>query len=471
MDRTDIAGILRAHGQEHLLRFWDSLNAAEQAALAEQVRALDFAQIARMKAMLPGGANAVDDGAQSAPDAGFAPAPVVQWTGPERDKARAVGEQALRDGRVGVILVAGGQGSRLGFEGPKGTLPLAPITNATLFEIHARKILALRRRWSASVPFYIMTSTVNDADTRRFFAERGFCGLPPADVLFFTQGMYPALGPDGRIVLERPGRIALAPDGHGGLLAALDRTGMLQDMARRGLTTLFYFQVDNPLVDIADPAFLGLHLAQRADMSLKVCAKRNASEGLGVVVVRGARLAVVEYTELTDAQKNARRPDGTLVYQYGSVAIHVFARTFLEREAAAGLPLHLAHKKVPCCDDQGGPVKPVSPNAYKFEKFIFDALPHAHNAVVLAFDRAEEFAPVKNAAGDDSPDTARAALMEKFARWLAAAGVAVPRRPDGSLAARIEIDPCHASGPEDLAAKLPRPFAVGGEVLLRADDP
>ncbi len=402
---------LAEKGQSAVLRFWDQLDDPQRQALLAQVEDLDWASLPEMMSLLP---------ARAAEPAGaFEPALVTQVAGSERLAAGMLGEAALRAGEVGVILVAGGQGTRLGFDGPKGTYPLDPVTHATLFEIHARKILLLQRSMGAGIPLYVMTSPENDAATRRFFDAQRYFGLDSADVLFFTQGMLPALTPEGQLVLESPGHLFLGPDGHGGLLAALDRHGLLDDMRRRELKTLFYFQVDNPMVEIADPVFVGMHLRNVADVSVKVCAKRDPDEGLGVVVRRNGRWGMVEYTELTEAQKNARRPDGSLVFQYGSVAIHLFTLEFLRQEARIGLPLHRAYKKVPCCDARGRTVKPAQPNAYKFERFIFDVLPDAREALVLEFDRADEFAPVKNAEGQDSPATARAAMQAKAERLKA----------------------------------------------------
>jgi UDP-N-acetylglucosamine/UDP-N-acetylgalactosamine diphosphorylase len=452
--------LLEREGQGHVLGFWETLDASGQAALLKQVEGLDFDTIRKIRELLKPG-----DAPKAAGTMG--PAPVVSLTPGERAASRAEGERALRAGEVGVILVAGGQGTRLGFDGPKGTFRVAPITGASLFELHARKIVALERRYRTRIPFYIMTSEGNDAETRRFFEANRYFGLEAERVKCFVQGTLPAFLPDGRLVLEGPGRLFAAPDGHGGILAALDRRGMLADMQRRKLTTLFYFQVDNPLVEIADPVFVGAHLQRKADMSLKVCAKRDADEGLGVTVVRDGRHAVVEYIELTREQKGARRPDGELVYKFGSVAIHIFSLDFLVREISAGLPLHQAHKKVPCVDGQGRTRKPETPNAYKFEKFIFDALPDAGQVLILEFAREEEFAPVKNAEGPDSPDTCRAAMMEKFARWFAAAGVPVPRGPDGRPSARLEIDPVYANDAGELKARLPAGFVVKGDVLLQ----
>jgi UDP-N-acetylglucosamine/UDP-N-acetylgalactosamine diphosphorylase len=465
---NDARELLERNRQGHLLQFWPQLTAEQQSGLLKQIAELDFQAIGKILDSLKSGAGApTGAGPAIGLQAGMAPAPVVSLAAEQRLPPRQAGEAALRAGRVGVILVAGGQGTRLGFDAPKGTYALAPITRASLFQIHARKILALERRYRAPVPFYVMTSLTNDADTQQFFRANGFFGLDPERVKFFVQGVYPAFLPDGRIVLEARDRLFTAPDGHGGVLAALKRTGMLDDMTARGLTTLFYFQVDNPLVEIADPVFLGLHLQRRAEMALKVCAKRDPVEGLGVVVVRpDGRYATVEYTELTHEQQHARTPGGDLVYKFGSVAIHSFALDFLRREADAGLPLHKAHKKVPVCDAQGRTVKPETPNAFKFEKFIFDALPDAANPLIFEFARADEFAPVKNAEGNDTPDSARAAMMEKFARWLEACGVSVPRQSDGRLACRLEIDPAYANSADELRERLPRGFAASGDVLL-----
>ncbi len=454
--------VLQRLGQEHVLRFWSQLDQGGRAGLLKQIEELDLRTIERIRTLL--GSPAAREDATAHKD--IQPAPVVSLRGGEEREPRRIGEQALREGKVGILLVAGGQGTRLGYDGPKGTYALGPVSGASLFEIHARKILALEKAYSAKVPFYIMTSEGNDADTRRFFQSCGYFGLDPERVKFFVQGTLPAFWPDGRMVLESPGRLFLAPDGHGGILTALDRTGMLADMERRGLTTLFYFQVDNPMVEIADPVFIGCHLKHGAEMSLKVCAKRDPAEGLGVVVLREGRQAVVEYTELTDAQKQARRPDGELPFKFGSVAIHVFSLAFLRQEVAAGLPLHPAHKKVPYCDESGTTCKPDKSNACKFEKFIFDALPDASAALLLEFAREEEFAPVKNAEGEDSPATSRMAMMEKFARWFAAAGVRVPRDDAGRLTCRIEVDPVYAHSAETLQARLPAGFRIDGDVLL-----
>ena len=435
----------------------------ERADLLAQIAGLNFADIARMRQVLarPGAAAAVK---------GIKPAVVLRPSVVEVERARRAGEKALREGKIGAVLVAGGQGSRLGFDGPKGCLAIGPISGATLFEIHCRKIVALERRHRCEIPFYIMTSRDNDAATRAFFAANRYFGLRRARVMFFVQGMWPALDVGGNVMVDRPGHIFMSPDGHGGTLAALRESGMLDDMTRRRLKTLFYFQVDNPLVEIADPVFVGLHGMWKADMSVKVCGKRDPEEGLGVVVKSGGRNRIVEYTELTAEQKNARLKSGELKFNAGSVAIHMFSLAFMKKAASLSLPLHAAHKKVPFCDERGRTIKPDAPNAFKFEKFIFDALPLARRTMVLEFRREDEFSPVKNASGNDSPESTRKDMVRKFARWIEQCGVAIPCDPSGDPASLVEIDPCFAADAAELRLKLSAGFRPKGDVFLRCPE-
>ena len=458
---------LERNEQQHVLQFWDQLDEVSQNALLTQISSIEFSSVSSMQAML---------GAAAAPTTGepIEPLPVVELDAlMERDQAEGltgVGRDALAKGNVGVVLVAGGQGSRLGFDGPKGAYLVAPISDASLFEIHSRKILALERKYNAEIPFYIMTSQVNDVPTRAFFAENDNFGLSEDRVLFFTQGMWPALTAEGKLILDSPSNIFMSPDGHGGTISALQQNGMFTDMDRRGIETLFYFQVDNPLVEIADPLFIGLHLKDHADVSIKVCSKRDPDEGLGIVAQRDGRSMIVEYSELTPEQMHETLPDGNLKLRFGSVAIHVFSVAFLKQEASAALPLHVAHKKVPYVDETGTLIKPVEPNAYKFEKFIFDVLPDASVAVNVEFAREEEFSPVKNAEGNDSPETTRRDMMLKAARQLEACGVSIPRDSEGLPVHKIEIDPCFALGSDDFAEKLTEGFEVTADLLLCGEE-
>ena len=426
---------LAACGQRHVLEYWKKLSASERKALLEQIASLDARDLAHCRRALSGAADVADSSGGKAPK-------VAKLKGKALRAAVLAGEKELKAGRVAALLVAGGQGSRLGFDGPKGAYSIGPVSGASLFHFHARKILARSIRYGATIPFYVMTSAANNADTVRVFEENDYFGLNPEDVFFFIQGMWPAMTAEGKVILDSPGHIFMSPDGHGGLLAALHRSGALADMKKRKIESVFFFQVDNPLVEIADPAFIGFHVMEKSEYSLKLCAKRDPFEKVGIPMLFGKTCRMVEYTEMTEEQC-LRKKGGSLYFLYGSPAIHVFSRAFLEREAKKAMPLHLAHKKIPMVVD-GKIVKSDEPNGYKFEKFIFDILPNARKAAFLAFDQEEEFSPVKNAAGADSPATCRADMQRKWRRMLADAGVSVPEGMP------LEIDPVYALDAGDL---------------------
>ena len=448
MNIKEAKQILRESGQEHVLGFWDKLSAGEQAHLLAQIDGLDFRSIERMQGMLNSGdAVEVKSGAEPVPSK------VLKLAGEELSCASAAGEEHLRAGKVGVLLVAGGQGSRLGYDGPKGAYSIGPVSGASLFYFHARKILGLSNKYGVRIPLYIMTSELNDAVTREHFKESDFFGLNPDDVIFFTQGMWPALDREGRIMMDQPGHIFMSPDGHGGTLTALNKQGCLVDMEKRGIETIFFFQVDNPMVEIADPAFIGAHINRQADISVKLCAKREPLEGLGVVVERDGCFEMVEYTELTDEQAHQRADDGELYFKYGSVAIHLFSHDFMRAESICDMPLHIAHKKIPVCNVDGTVIMPEEPNGCKFEKFIFDVLPDAKRVVNLAFDRAEEFSPVKNAEGRDSPDSCKRDLQLKWLRWFKQLGIDIPVDEIGLPLIPLEIDPAYALNADELREK------------------
>ncbi len=431
--------LLKKNGQEQILRFWKKLSAAERKALLAQIESIDFKEVKRCQGVLAGaGAVAVKKGKPTAPK-------VAELKGAALKKAIAAGEKELAAGHVGVLLVAGGQGSRLGFEGPKGAYSIGPVTGASLFYFHARKVLAASVKYATNIPFYVMTSEANYDATVRHFEENEYFGLNEDDVFFFKQGMWPGMTADGKIILDAPGHVFMSPDGHGGLITALKASGCFADMKKRGVKTLFFFQVDNPLVEVADPAFIGLHTIEKSEYSLKLCAKRDPNEGLGMVVKRDGHFDMIEYTEMTDEMNNRRTKTGDLYFKYGSPAIHVFDRAFLEREAAKAMPLHLAHKKIATVDDKGNVVQATEPNGYKFEKFIFDALADAKGVTCFAFDRANEFSPVKNAEGKDSPASCKADLQAKWRRQLAQAGIEVSEK------VAVELDPVYALDGAEIA--------------------
>jgi len=449
MPKQDLLEQLEPYGQEHVLRWWDTLTPQEQQALSGQIERLqlDFIDPERTAPATESLGARLDE--FEAPD-------VVTPTGSTVDRqAEELGETMLRQGEVGLILVAGGQGTRLKFDGPKGTYPIMPLSGKTLFELHAEKILALRSRYAGALPLYVMTSDATDQATREYFAANDYLGLGEHTVRFFMQNSMPVVDRDWKLLMGSKSTIAMSPDGHGGCIAALKSTGMIEDMRGRGVRDLFYFQVDNVLVQLADPLFMGYHRVRSAEMSLKVLQKRDPEEKLGVVGRLDGRLHVVEYSDLSHEQKHARDPDGRLKYPLGSIAIHAFQVDFLDRVADARFPLHRAEKDVPYVDEQGVLREPRDEkNGIKFEMFIFDALPQARSAVVYQTARERDFAPVKNVDGADSPRSARQMLMNQYADWLADAGVRLPRDEAGNVRVAVEISPLFAMNSGQLCARL-----------------
>jgi UDP-N-acetylglucosamine/UDP-N-acetylgalactosamine diphosphorylase len=448
---------LGRHNQEHVLAFWDRLDDGQRRVLLGQLEALDLEALERLYARR-------EEKYHGPAADSIQPVPVIPRTAGD-DATRRQGEEALRRGEVAVLVVAGGQGSRLGFEHPKGLYPVGPVSGKSLFHIHAEKVLALRRRHGAPVPLLVMTSPATHDETEQYFAEQNGFGLPASEVSFFCQGTMPALDlATGKLLLEEPGRLFLSPDGHGGSLTALHDSGLLDRLRQRGVRRLFYFQVDNPLVKVADPLFVGQHIAQAAEVSSKAVAKETPTDKLGVFAQVNGRCTIIEYSDLPRELAEQRDPDGRLRLWAGSPAIHVFDVDFLSRvnRSAERIPFHLARKKVPHIDAQGRPVQPAAENALKFERFIFDVLPLADRWLVVETGRREEFAPLKNAEGADSPEAVRQALSDEAADWLQQAGVAVPRRPDGGAAVPLEVSPLFALDAAELGGKVQRGTTVEG---------
>jgi len=438
-DLEEIRSTLRAQGQEHLLRFYDALTEPQQSTLLAQLAAVPWGKLPEwierfVRKPLP----------PEVPEK-ITPPPIVPARPRDDDEARRQdgarrrGRDLVAAGKVAAFVVAGGQGTRLGYEGPKGCLEATPVAHKPLFQVFAEQIRAAARRAGTTIPWYVMTSSTNDVATRAFFREHQFFGLDEADVFLLTQGTLPAISLDGKLLLAGPGQLAVSPDGHGGSLDALRASGALEDMRRRGIELISYFQVDNPLTHCIDPLFLGLHDEAGAQMSAKAVAKRDPLEKLGNFCMVDGRVRIIEYSDLPEELARATTDDGHLLFRAGSIAIHVLSLDFVEALTAEGaeLPLHRALKKVPHLDEAGRTVQPDEPNAVKLERFVFDALPRAERSVILETERDEEFSPVKNADGPDSLATSLHDQVRRAAMWLEEAGVAVPRDANGQIAAAI----------------------------------
>jgi UDP-N-acetylglucosamine/UDP-N-acetylgalactosamine diphosphorylase len=447
----DLRQRLRSFGQEHVLAWWDKLTPPERAALVEQLQALDLEELRQLHARR-GRKDALPERSR------LTPLPRLAESSAEQERYRGLAESAFRKGEVAFLVVAGGQGTRLGFDHPKGMYPIGPVSGKSLFQIHAEKVLALSRRYAKPLPFLVMTSSATHDESVAFFEEHDRFGLPREHVHFFSQGMMPAVDYDtGKLLLEAPGQLCRSPNGHGGTLAALDGSGLLARLEAAGVQTISYFQVDNPLTNLADLPFLGRHLAQRAKVSSKVLPKKHPKEKMGNFVLVDGRCAMIEYSDLPDDWVHWLDQQDQLFFWAGNPAIHLFDVAFLRtlcRQHGASIPWHLHQKKVPYLDAQGRLVQPTGENALKFERFIFDVLPLAARWTVEPTTRSADFEPLKNATGDDSVETVRRALVQQAADWLEQAGVSLPREATGAAAVPVEISPLFALDADELRHKI-----------------
>ncbi|KZW00467.1 putative UDP-N-acetylglucosamine pyrophosphorylase [Exidia glandulosa HHB12029] len=487
---ADIAALRKKYehaGQGHLFAFWDKLSAQEKDELAEQLAALDVDRVNRIYHKAVSSDSPVepsvprepiaplpDDAFDSTLDA--SPEQIAQW--------RDTGLRAIARGEVGVLLMAGGQGTRLGSSAPKGCYDIGLPSHKSLFELQAQRIASLQRLAAqladgkpAVIPWYIMTSGPTRPETVAFFEKHQFFGLQPDNVIFFEQGTLPCLSMDGKILLETHSRVAVAPSGNGGLYAALREPlspshpthTVMSDLKDRKIQFLHTYGVDNCLVRVADPVFLGSCITKSCDCGAKVVRKTSPTESVGVVVCRGTssppKYEVVEYSEISseDAhRKDAKKPN-ELAFRAANIVNHFYATSFLSAEESFEdqMAFHIARKKIPCIDTASGEaLKPSKPNGMKLELFVFDVFPFAQQFNCLEVAREDEFSPLKNApgTGSDDPETSRRDLLAQHKRWLVAAGAKVA---DG---VEVEISPLVSYAGEGLESLSGKTLSKSGHV-------
>lgn len=394
---------LAACGQAHLLRWYDTLTEREQDSLLQQIEELDtellqvFADYRKSSEQARGklsplGALTLEEIAQN------------------RDRFEAAGLDAIRQGKVGAVLLAGGMGTRLGFDKPKGMFNIGVNKELYIFECLIRNLMEVVDKAGTFVPLFVMTSEKNDEDTRAFFKEMKYFGYNAEYVHFFVQEMAPAVDMEGRILLEEKGRIAASPNGNGGWFSSMQRAGLMNLLHREGIEWLNVFAVDNVLQRIADPVFIGATLLSGADMGSKVVSKADPEERVGVLCLEDGTPSIVEYYEMTKEMITSREPDGRLSYNYGVILNYLFRTDSLESGADKRMPIHVVEKKVPYIDENGMLIEPASPNGCKFETLVLDMVHMQENCLSFEVDRSREFAPVKNKTGVDSVDSARELL-------------------------------------------------------------
>jgi len=456
--------------QEHVLHYYEKLDDVSRDRLLDEIEGIDWPEVARLiethvkqkpQFKLP-------DNIEPAPWYPYLPAADQRA---RYGEARELGEKLVREGKVAAFTVAGGQGTRLGWDGPKGTFPATPIRKAPLFQCFAEYIHNIQDRFGCTVPWYVMTSPVNHAPTVKFFKDNDYFGLGHDNVMHFPQAMMPAIDMQThRVLLSSRDSLALSPNGHGGSLKALWTSGAIADMKKRGIEQISYTQVDNPIVRMVDPLFIGLHALDNAEMSSKMLPKAYPKEKLGNFCIADGNMTVIEYSNLPDELAEQRLDNGELRFKAGSIAIHLIRVDFVESINAEGfrLPFNRAEKKVPYLDiDRNQPVEPSEANAVKLETFVFDALPMTNHSIIYETERLDEFAPIKNAEGIDSPATSATLQQERAARWLTMNGVIVPRDPEGRLDAMMEISQRAAIDPDDLKKHdLPSGIAPQGTLEL-----
>jgi len=441
---------LARHGQEHVLKFWDHLDADQQTSLSDTLSKIDFDQLDK----LFNKSFSESSWAELAAAAQVPPAKTLEdfADGASFAEAREKGLEVLRGGKVAMVIVAGGQGSRLGFDHPKGMFPIGPISDRTLFQIFFENVKARGAESDTTIPLYIMTSPPTHVETVEFLTANNWFGIPESDVRVFCQGTLPAVDENGKLLLESKHEIFQSPDGHGGTLKALEVNGCLKDMQDRGIEQLFYAQIDNPLVQVCHPALMGYHVLAGSEMTTQVVRKVDPLFKVGNVVEVDGVVQIIEYSDLPEEYARQTNADGSLKLWAGNIAVHIFSIDFLARSVdnADSLPFHRAHKKVPHVDGDGNLVTPDSPNAFKFEKFIFDLLPSAKNAIVCEVAPAEGFCAVKNAppAPSETPDHVKDAIVSLHRSWLESAGAKVTE------GVKVEISPIFATDREALAEKI-----------------
>lgn len=396
--------LLAEYDQEHILRYYDELESSEQKELLAQIEGIDFSLLGNLS----------EKDSETLKRSKFEPLGAVTISDIEAnsDEYRKIGIDAIKAGKAAAVLLAGGQGTRLGFDKPKGMYNVGVTKELYIFECLINNLMKVVEEAGVWIPLCIMTSEKNNADTVSFFKEKNYFGYNGDYVRFFVQDMAPSVDFDGKIYMESKSRISSSPNGNGGWFSSLVRSGLLDELKSKGVEWLNIFAVDNVLQKIADPLFIGAVISSGSESGGKVVAKADPEERVGVLCLEDGKPSIVEYYEMTDEMITLRTDDGKLAYKYGVILNYLFSISKLEEINKTKMPVHIVDKKIPYMNEKGEFVNPDKPNGHKFETLVLDMV-HMHDSCIpYEVVRNKEFAPIKNAEGVDSVVSARKLLEE-----------------------------------------------------------
>ncbi len=400
--------MLAKYGQEHVLNFYQELSKEEQNKMLDEILTMDFKQLETLYQSTKTKPNFENSKIEPIPYVAKA-----DLTNEEMEKYAKIGKEAIKQGKLAVVTMAGGQGTRLGHSGPKGTYDIGLASHKSIFEILCDNLKQAKEKYHVDIPWYLMTSDENNADTIAFFEKNQYFGYPKSAVQFFIQGKLPMIDTNGKILLDENGMMKQAADGHGGVFEAMRRNGVLYNMKEKGIEWIFISGVDNILAKFVDPVFLGLQIEKNMQTASKSVVKAYAEEKVGVFCKRDGKPSVIEYSEISKELAEARDEKGRFLLGDANIVNHQFHINLLEKISVEKLPYHVAFKKANYKNEKGEMIEATEPNAYKFEAFLFDIFSYVPDMLVFRVKREEEFAPVKNATGKDSPETAKE-LYENF---------------------------------------------------------
>ena len=401
LDREKASGIVAEYKQEHIMKYFDELNEEEKEELLKQIEITDFSVLSNL-----------DGNKENIARGTFEPlgAVTIDDISANSSEYIAIGTEAIKAGKAAAVLLAGGQGTRLGFDKPKGMFKIGVEQELYIFQCLINNLMDVVKLTGTWIPLYIMTSEKNNKDTIDFFEEKNYFGYAPEYIRFFIQDMAPSVDFDGKILMESRSKISVSPNGNGGWFSSLVRAGLLNDIRSKGVEWINVFAVDNVLQRICDPSFIGAVIKSGLQSGSKVVSKAAPEEKVGVLCLEDGKPSIVEYYEMTDEMRTLVNEKGELAYKYGVILNYLFNVAKLEEICDQKLPVHIVDKKIPFMNEEGNYIIPTSPNGHKFETLVLDMVHMQDSCLAYEVIREKEFAPVKNATGVDSVDSARELL-------------------------------------------------------------